>query len=155
MPALSRRPDAPQETWLIFYGDVRVGAIAERTGNPPGTDAWQWHCGFYPGSHPRECMHGTAASFDAARAAFETAWRVFLANRTEADFQEWRDHQAWTAEKRTMWAAGKPLPSQLPNTLMRCACGEKFDSHDSAGSYIHRRHIYEHHAKIRRAEAVC
>jgi len=50
----SRDPDAPQETWLIFYGDVRVGAIAERTGNPPGTDGWQWHCGFYPGGHARE-----------------------------------------------------------------------------------------------------
>jgi hypothetical protein len=47
-------PTPPQETWLIYYGDVGVGAIAERAGNPPGTDGWQWHCGFYPGSHPAE-----------------------------------------------------------------------------------------------------
>jgi len=25
---------AQQETWLIHYGDVRVGTIAERIGNP-------------------------------------------------------------------------------------------------------------------------
>jgi hypothetical protein len=30
-PELTRRrdPDAQQETWLIHYGDVRVGTIAE------------------------------------------------------------------------------------------------------------------------------
>src|ERR1700739_3743686 len=32
MPTLTRRrdPDASQETWLIHYGDVRIGTIAER-----------------------------------------------------------------------------------------------------------------------------
>jgi hypothetical protein len=33
-------------------------------------------------------------SFEAARAAFETAWRVFLAKRTDADFEAWRGQQA-------------------------------------------------------------
>jgi hypothetical protein len=47
-----------------------------------------------PGSHPRECTSGTAASFDLARADFEEAWRVFLADRTEADFDEYRKHRA-------------------------------------------------------------
>ena len=56
-------------------------------------------CGFYPGSRPRECTNGTAETFEEARAAFETAWRVFLAARTEADFRAWYDQQAWTAEK--------------------------------------------------------
>jgi hypothetical protein len=39
MPELTRRrdPDAQQETWLIYYGDVRVGVIAERIGNPDST----------------------------------------------------------------------------------------------------------------------
>ena len=46
MPQLTRRrdPDASQETWLIHYGDVRVGVITERV-----TPGWQWSCGFYPG----------------------------------------------------------------------------------------------------------
>jgi hypothetical protein len=26
--------------------------------------------------------------------------------------------------------------------MMRCPCGERFDSHDPAGSYVHRGHIY-------------
>jgi len=37
--------------------------------------------------HPGECRSGTAASLDEARAGFEEAWKVFLSNRTEADFQ--------------------------------------------------------------------
>jgi hypothetical protein len=45
------------------------------------------------GSHPREHQSGTAATFDQARADFEAASRVFLSNRTEADFQAWRDER--------------------------------------------------------------
>jgi hypothetical protein len=55
---------------------AHVGTIAIRSG-------WGWSCGFYPGSHPGECTNGSAAT--------EAAWRVFLSNRTEADYQEWRD----------------------------------------------------------------
>jgi len=33
---------------------------------------WGWRCGFYPGSNPVECTSGTAATFDHARADFET-----------------------------------------------------------------------------------
>jgi hypothetical protein len=112
MPVLTRRrdPDAHQEVWRVYYGDVKVGLIAIRSGNPDSTDPWQWHCGFYPGSHPRECTTGTAASFDHARTAFEAAWRVFLANRTEADFQAWRDQQAWTAEKYRRFDRGERMP---------------------------------------------
>ena len=44
-----------------------------------------------PGLPSEGGTHGTAATFDQARAEFEEAWRVFLSNRTEADFQEWRD----------------------------------------------------------------
>jgi hypothetical protein len=43
------------------------------------------------GSHYGDTHAGTANSLDEARAGFEEAWRVFLAARTEADFQEWRD----------------------------------------------------------------
>jgi hypothetical protein len=89
MPALTRRRnrDALQETWLIYFGDVRVGAVSRSVGNPNAAPQWQWHCGFYPGSAPGECKSGTAASFEAARAAFEAAWRVFLSNRTRRIFR--------------------------------------------------------------------
>src|SRR5258706_13584202 len=73
--------------WHIYYGDVHVGAIAERVGNPHDTDPWEWNCGFYPGSHRGEHQSGTSATFAEARADFGTAWRVFLSNRTEAIFR--------------------------------------------------------------------
>jgi hypothetical protein len=112
MPQLTRRRslDAPDECWHVFYGDVRVGTIALRTGMPPGEDPWCWACGFYPGSHPRECTDGTAATFKRARADFEKAWREFLSNRTEADFQVWRDQRDWTAEKYRRFDRGERMP---------------------------------------------
>jgi hypothetical protein len=82
VPALTRRrnPDASQETWQVYCGDVRVGSIVMRSGNPTDTDPWGWRCGFYPGSHPRDCTSGAAATSDQARIDFEEAWRVFLAD---------------------------------------------------------------------------
>jgi hypothetical protein len=72
----------------IYYGDVHVGTIAERVGNPHDTDPQGWNCGFYPGSRPGEHQSDTSATFEEARADFGSAWQVFLSKRTEADFQE-------------------------------------------------------------------
>jgi hypothetical protein len=112
MPALTRRrsPDTREECWHVFYGDVHAGTIAIRAGNPQDTDQWEWCCGFYPGSRPGECTAGTAETFDQARADFESAWQVFLANRTEADFQAWRNQEAWTAEKYRRFDRGERMP---------------------------------------------
>jgi hypothetical protein len=46
MPALTRRrsPDAPEECWHVYYGDVHAGTIARRVGNPHDTDPWEWIC---------------------------------------------------------------------------------------------------------------
>jgi hypothetical protein len=101
MPELTRRrsPDQRQECWQIYYGDIHAGTITERVGNPHNTERWAWRCGFYPGSNPGEHQSGTAATFGEARADFESAWRVFLSKRTEADFRAWRDQRDWTAEK--------------------------------------------------------
>ncbi len=89
MPALTRRrdPDRREERWDVFYGDVRVGSIGLRAGVPADREPWDWACGFWPGADPQEHKGGIAWSFEEARDAFECAWRVFLANRTEADFQ--------------------------------------------------------------------
>jgi hypothetical protein len=51
-----------------------------------------------------------AATGAEARAEFEEAWQVFLANRTEADFQEWR--AAFTGWKYRMWDTRHRLPTQ-------------------------------------------
>jgi hypothetical protein len=88
MPALTRRRYPERlDCWHVYYGDVYVGTIARRSGNPHSTVSWGWSCGFYPGSESGEYLSGTAADFDHARADFETAWRLFSAKRTEADFQ--------------------------------------------------------------------
>jgi hypothetical protein len=78
--------DHRHKCWHIYYGDVHVGTIAERVGNPHDTDQWQWSCGFYPGSEPGEISSDTAATFEEARADFEREWQVFFSKRTEADF---------------------------------------------------------------------
>lgn len=142
MPELTRRryPERPN-CWHVYYGDVHAGTIARRIGNPPGTDPWEWLCGFYPGSNPGDHRSGTSASFDQARADFEQAWAVFLAKRTEADFQAWRAARDWHAWKYAMWKRGEKLPSQKPSSMMTCVCGQTFDSHDPEGSYVHRGHI--------------
>jgi hypothetical protein len=151
MPTLTRRryPERP-DCWHVDYGDVRVGTIARRVGNPFDTDPWEWDCGFYPGSHPGEHQSDTAATFEEARADFEAAWKVFLANRSEADFQAWRDERDWTARKYAMWEAGEKLPSQKPSSLMRCPCGEVFDSHRLDQTVIH----VPHHSSAQRADGI-
>jgi hypothetical protein len=137
-----RRYPERQDCWHVYYGDVCVGTIARRTGCPADVDQWEWGCGFYPGADPSEGSSGTAATFDDARAAFEVAWQALLPRKTEADFQAWRDQRDWTARKYAMWERGELMPFQKPNSVMECPCGARFDSHDPAGSYEHRRHIF-------------
>jgi hypothetical protein len=153
MPALSRRRSkhSPQECWHVYYGDVRVGTIAIRIGIPHDEDPWGWDCGFYPGAHPGEHQSGTAMTFEDARVDFECAWQVFLSNRTEADFQAWRDKRDWTARKYALWDAGKRLPpnewepGKPCSRFMKCPCGQVFDMHGPDELFVHVPHI--HHAK--------
>lgn len=143
MPELTRRRslDHRNECWHVYYSDVHVGTIAIRTGIPHDEDPWEWRCGFYPGSHPGEHQSGTAMTFDEARTDFEDAWKIFLPQRTEADFQEWRYQRDWTARKYAKWEVGEKLPSQKPNSLLTCPCGEIFDSHRLEETLIHVPHI--------------
>jgi len=135
MPNLTRRryPER-QDCWDIYFRDVHVGTIARRAGVPVDTDQWGWHVGFYPGTDPGTGRSGIGATFDEAKARFEAAWLRFLPTRTEANFQEWRDQRDWTARKYAMWERGELMPSQKPNSMMTCPCGERFDSHDPAGT---------------------
>jgi hypothetical protein len=118
-----------------------VGTIAKRIGIPRDQHLWGWSCGFYPGSHPGECTTCTAATFDQVRAGCEAAWRVFLAKRTEADFQAWRDQEERTDRKYAAWARGEKMPTQKPNSLMTCPCGQVFDSHRLEETVVHVPHI--------------
>jgi hypothetical protein len=142
MSALTRRrSDNPrQETWHVYYGGVHVGTIGERAGVPVDVDQWEWTCGFYPGCEPSEHQHGTAPDFFTARREFEIAWRALSAKKTEADYQLWRDQRDRTVRKYASWARGEKPPP--PSSMMRCACGVRFDSHRPVESYDHRAHIY-------------
>jgi hypothetical protein len=104
--------DARDDCWLIFYGDVQVGTIKMRTGNPWNTPSREWRCGFYCGSKPGECTSSTAATFDKARADCQAVWRVFLAKRTDAGFQAWRDQRDRTAENYRRFDRGGRMPPQ-------------------------------------------
>jgi hypothetical protein len=106
-----RRDPHRHECWRILYGDVHAGTISQCVGHPGAAPRWQWNCGFYPGSNPGECTSGAAATFDEARAGFEAAWLMFLAKRTEADFQAWRDEREWTAEKYRRFDRGERMPA--------------------------------------------
>jgi hypothetical protein len=114
MPALTRKRvnDRP-ERWQVHYAGVRVGLIAERSGIANSAEPWEWHCGFYPGSEPGDDRHGTAADFEAAREAFEAAWRDFLPKRSEADFKAWREEAAWTVEKYRRFDRHERMPPVL------------------------------------------
>jgi hypothetical protein len=60
---------------------------------------------------------------------------VLLSKRTETDFQAWRDRRDWIAHKCAIREHGEKLVTQTPSSMMRCSCGEVFDSHDPTGSY--------------------
>jgi hypothetical protein len=145
MTALTRRrdPDASHETWRIFYGDIHVGTIGQRSGNPLGTDQWFWRCGFYPGSNPGNETNGTAADFGVARAAFESAWPVFLSKCTEADFLEYRRHRASTVWRYAMSDAGCKVPTEVADGRSHCFCGAAISLADMD------EHIYAAHMESR------
>jgi len=109
---------------------------------PVHVDQWGWQCGFYPGLNPGQHQDGSAATFERARAAFEEAWQRLLPKIPEGAFAEYRRDRAWRAEVAAARERGEKLPSELPNSIMRCICGVTFDSHRPAESYDHRRHIY-------------
>ena len=144
MPQLTRRrsDDPHRESWHVYYGDVRVGTISRRAGVPVDVDQWGWSCGFYPGLHPGQHHDGSAETFELARAAFEEAWRQLRPKIPEGAFDEYRRDREFRAEIAAVHARGEKLPSELPNSLMRCICGVTFDSHKPAKSYDHRVHIY-------------
>ena len=128
MPALTRRrfPERP-DCWHVYYDDVQVGEIAGRPGVPVHVDQWGWQCGFYPLDHRGRSFGGTAASFEAARVAFEAAWKAYLPLCSEGDFTEHRRQRAWTGWKYAMHDRGLPLPTQSSDGRTPCFCGAAID----------------------------
>ena len=88
----------------------------------------------------RTCSNGTSATFDQARAAFEEAWRIFLSNRTEANFREWREAQAFTAWKYRMWDTGHRLPTQSTDGRSICFRGASLTI-GAVPDHVHSAHL--------------
>lgn len=127
MPLLIRRrskDDPHRETWLIYFGDVRVGVIGRRAGVPNSAPQWGWSCGFHPGTDRGEHRRGVAETFDQARVSFQAAWEELVATRKEADYEAWRRQRDWTTWKDRMHSLALPLPTQLAEGIARCFCGE-------------------------------
>jgi hypothetical protein len=82
-----------------------------------------------------------------SRRDFERAWKVFLSNRTEADFKAWREQRDWTERKYALWDAGKKLeppgygPGKPCSRFRKCRCGEVFDMHRLEQNLMHVPHI--------------
>ncbi len=139
MPDLTRRREkgGHQESWQVYYGDVRIGWIGERAGAPKSTEQWGWTCGF----HPRDRhVSGTAGSFDQARREFERAWQDYLPCCSPDDFDAWHYQQAATAWKYRMWDTGCRIPTQTVDDRSRCFCGVEIST-ASIGDHIIARHI--------------
>jgi hypothetical protein len=94
----------------VYCDDIHAGTIAKAAGTPNAIEQQKWSAGFYPGSGPGEIKQGSANTFEEARAAFEKAWLAFASTRTEADFNEWREQQEWTARKYAARDRGQPVP---------------------------------------------
>jgi hypothetical protein len=91
-----------------------------------------------PGRH----TSGSAETFSLARACFEQAWSDLGPNIPASSFDDYRRDRTWRAELEAARACGELVPTQRPNSLMRCLSGITFDSHKPAESYGHRRHVY-------------
>ncbi|WP_035678395.1 hypothetical protein [Bradyrhizobium liaoningense] len=123
MTTLTRRPDTyERHSWHIYFGDIRIGQIGKRSGVPNHIDQWGWTLGFHPGTTTRQA--GSAASFEEARAQFETAWARLAPTLTEEQFEIWRRDRDFTAWKYRMWGTGCQLPTQCRDGRARCFCGE-------------------------------
>jgi hypothetical protein len=88
MPHLTRRRDrnARQESWLIYYGDVQVGSIDPRAGNP--TESGPWALRLLSGIASRR-MHLRHNGDIRVRTCgvIGGVGGLFVSKRTEADFE--------------------------------------------------------------------
>jgi hypothetical protein len=143
MSSLTRRRSAEhQDCWYLFYNGVQVGLIARRAGAPVDSAAWGSSCGFHPGMDPGEHQDGTAATFDAARAEFDEAWRWVLPRLSQGQLQEWLDHHNMVAWKRQVHDRGLPLPTQRADSQACCFCGIEITLRNM-NQHILRQHGYE------------
>jgi hypothetical protein len=57
-------------------------------------------------------------------------------------FYTWRSDRDYRAEITAKRGRGEKLDTEIPSSMMRCVCGEMFDSHNPEQSFPQCRHIY-------------
>jgi hypothetical protein len=122
MPALTRRRSADcQDCWHIYYGDVQAGTIAMRAGNPREHRPLGMVLRLLSriATRPNPVRHIRDLRRCPCRIRVRLG-EVFLANRTDADFQAWRYQRDSTAWKYATWDRGFKLPTQLPSGRSKC-----------------------------------
>ena len=68
---------------------------------------------------------------------------MFLAKRTEADFETWRRDRASTVWKYAMWDAGCKPPTQVSDGRSHCFCGAEIGIADLK-DHIYTAHMVPH-----------
>ncbi|OSJ36967.1 hypothetical protein BSZ19_01635 [Bradyrhizobium japonicum] len=99
----------------IYFTDVRIGPSA--CAPAIHADQWDWSVGFYPGMEPGTGRRAIAATFEAAREAFEAAWSELRLTVPEAAFAEWRRDRDWRAAMAAKRARGEKRDSEIRSRL--------------------------------------
>lgn len=73
------------DDYCVWCGPDIVGRLKVRTGNPKGTDGWEWFVN-PPFPIPPDCS-GTATSRDDAMAKFKAAWLRFRSTISDDDWE--------------------------------------------------------------------
>lgn len=130
MSLTRRRLDERFESWGIFDGDLKVGALSLL----PSTGfsmVWQWSCGFDPGCDPRTQMFsGREDTIDQAKCAFQKAWDQLRPQITPDMRDQWRRHNEFITWKYAMWKENCQMPSQSITGRSRCFCGDELSMAD-------------------------
>jgi hypothetical protein len=102
--------DASRGADHVRLSDLEPRFTCRACGHRGAAERWNWRSDSTQAAIQVQQSYGPEDSFDEARAAFERNWAIFLARRTEDDFQAWRDQQAWTHEKYRRFDRGERMP---------------------------------------------
>jgi hypothetical protein len=78
---------------------------------------------------PANIAMASPRPFAEARSGFEADWNQLLLELLESAFDEYRHDRETRADIRAKRDRGEKLDSEIPTSMMQCACEIRFDSH--------------------------
>ena len=114
-----RRNPSRANSWLVCYGDLHAGTIGAPSAIRVPRRNGSGYAAFTLAENPCEqrCGQPTRSTGPAPRS--RRPGSTYLPRRTEADFQAWRDHQAWTEEKYRRFDRGERDAAGLASAWRR------------------------------------